>query len=228
MLALYYASLRQRKTTMGREAENLTGQVFGRLTVTVKSQDPRFRTPAWVCQCSCGTVVGVRAMSLKSGATRSCGCLNTERRAELKTKHGYSGHSSYKTWKAMISRCHNPTDKDFPEYGARGISVCARWHELAEFIQDMGEKPEGHSLERIDNSKGYGPENCRWATPAEQGANKRNNNVLIIGGVQIHLAGAARMFGLTETTIRRRLESGMTAEQAVNTPVRKRSKKAAP
>ena len=127
----------------------------------------------------------------------------------------------------MISRCCNPSDKDWPSYGGRGIKVCDRWLDPTKFIADMGEKPKGASLDRIDNDKGYSPENCRWASPVEQGSNKRNNNRIVIGGVTIHVAEAARKFGISESTIRRRIDAGLNGDQIVSIPVRKYTKAAA-
>lgn len=212
---------------MGVQAENLSGKIFCRLTVLRRSNDPKFKTPAWVCFCICGSEYETRAMSLKSGATRSCGCLNTETRTKLKTVHGASAHTAYKSWKAMMGRCHDDQDKDFAQYGGRGITVCERWHDLLKFIADVGERPKGYSLERVDNNKGYSPGNCRWATPLEQGANKRNNRLVVINGNKMHVADVARKFYLTETTIVRRLNSGMTGDQLVRVPVRKYERKAA-
>jgi hypothetical protein len=212
---------------MGRY-HDLTGLRFGRLVVREYVASNKHGQPQWRCVCDCGGQRVVLANALRSGLTVSCGCRRQETLTAGRLRHGLSGHSAYKTWKAMISRCYDEADKDYSGYGGRGVLVCDRWLELESFIADVGEKPRGQSLERMDNSKGYSPENCRWATPREQGANKRNNNILKIGGVEIHLADVARKFGLTETTIARRLAAGMTGDQIVSVPVRKYTRKAAP
>lgn len=207
--------------------QDLTGLRFGRLVATNYSGSNKHGQPRWTCVCDCGSEKVVLANSLRNGLTVSCGCRRQETLNAGRERHGASAHSAYKTWKAMMARCFDESDKDFPNYGGRGISVCTRWHDLTAFIADVGEKPRGHSLERIDNSKGYSPENCRWATPLEQGANKRNNRMVVVGGVEFHVAEASRKFGITENTFRRRLEAGMTGDQIISTPVRKRARRAA-
>ena len=210
---------------MGVKAEDLAGRIFDRLTVLRRSSNPKFKTPAWVCLCACGEQVEVRAASLKIGSTRSCGCLNTETRAASKFVHGKSTSPGYGSWKSMISRCTNPADKDWPEYGCRGITVCQRWMDVSNFLVDMGPKPSRASIERIDNNKGYYPENCRWATPAEQGANKRNNRVFVVFGEAMHFAEICRRFDVKESTLMNRLKAGADIEAALTTPIRRRNRR---
>ena len=201
---------------------NLVGERFERLLVLSRSENSLSGKVKWLCRCDCGNEKTIGSAALRSGATRSCGCFNLERCAELKTKHGMITHSAYGTWKSMMGRCHNSNDKDYADYGARGIVVCEAWHDMPTFAQDVGEKPANCSLERIDNSKGYEPSNCKWATPFEQGANKRNNHHLLIHGEVIHLAEVSRVYGIKESTLRNRLYLGMSDEDAVFVPVRMR------
>lgn len=145
-----------------------TGERHGRLVV---AEDRTQGSTPVLCVCDCGTRTSIAINDW--GRTESCGCLVLDRVREANTTHGFSGTPTYRTWVGMWRRCTQPHVKAFPDYGGRGITVCDRWKDFAAFLADMGERPEGKSLDRIDVNGNYEPENCRWATAAEQRANQR-------------------------------------------------------
>jgi hypothetical protein len=154
-----------------RKIIDLTGKRFGRLVVlALHAEKSRF---GWVCRCDCGGERIVRGSDLIRGMSKSCNCLRKEMFAKRSTKHGLCRSRAYQSWKGMKARCFNPRDRAYPDYGGRGITVCERWLIFENFYADMGERPPGMSLDRINNDGNYEPGNCRWATVAEQLANRR-------------------------------------------------------
>lgn len=146
---------------------DLSGKVFGRLKVLRRVEDVEEPSgklrPMYECICSCGNLKNIRSSSLRSGATKSCGCLSVDTARKVSTTHGLSSSSTYRSYRHMLERCSNPKEAGFEDYGGRGITVCDRWVESFEnFLEDMGVKPENHVIDRIDPDGNYCPNNCRW------------------------------------------------------------------
>jgi hypothetical protein len=144
-----------------------TGQVFEKLTVVEQAGRDKLKKVLWRCKCECGNETVVVSGSLVTGNTTSCGCTIPN------FKHGGWNKSSYNTWRAMIRRCTVQTDKDYPRYGGKGVSVCPAWMEYKNFVADMGEPEGDETLDRIDTYGSYSPENCRWAGVQTQNRNTR-------------------------------------------------------
>lgn len=163
-------------------AINLVGQKFSRLTVTERSTVNAGIKAHWHCVCDCGKTSIVATSDLKSGHTKSCGCLNDEVRKTKPIKHGFNRTPTHVSWLAMLARCSNSNLKSYKNYGGRGITVCARWSSFENFLADIGERPHGRSIDRIDVNGNYEPGNCRWATASEQRRNQRPRAAAAIGG----------------------------------------------
>lgn len=153
---------------------DISGQKFGRLTV-VSFHSVKGGSSKWNCVCDCGKTRVVRKGHLKSGDTKSCGCLVKEWVAENKTKHGMCGTPEYVSWQCMKYRCYYPKHKDYHSYGGRGITVCPQWlHSFETFLNDMGTKPTpDYTIDRINVNGNYEPSNCKWSTMKEQNMNTR-------------------------------------------------------
>lgn len=182
------------------DPNDICGRRFGRLFVESYAE-MRKKTRYYNCVCDCGEVRQVARSNLTTGQVVSCGCYRRDRL----TTHNGKGSSTYWVWAAMIQRCSNPKCKGFRLYGARGIDVCKRWESYENFVADMGERPRGMSIDRIDNERGYSPENCRWATLTEQANNTRRNHWIVFDGEEYTLSQASRKFGIAPGVLRYRL-----------------------
>lgn len=174
-----------------REAHNrveMIGRSFGRLKVLCLSDTASSKNMRWSCICQCGNRCVVLGKNLRMGLTSSCGCLRKEKLKTNSVTHGMSKSLTYRGWRSMITRCTNPGQQSYRRYGAVGIRVCTRWMESFEkFLEDMGLRPEGMTLDRIDPFGNYEPSNCRWATPEEQVNNTRGQRAIAIRDVPIGL-----------------------------------------
>lgn len=173
---------------------------FGRLTVIGEVRVGKRSIPGYLCRCECGNEKAVIRGHLNSGSVRSCGCLRRESAAELcrKTRrHGMHATPTYSSWCSMLQRCGAASHKDYHRYGGAGILVCDEWRtSFAAFHRDLGTRPTGTTLDRIDNSRGYEPGNCRWATPTQQIRNRRRAIRVAVDGKEMALVDAALMFGV--------------------------------
>lgn len=177
---------------------------------------------AYLCSCSCGNEITVRGCSLRSGNTTSCGCVHKAMVGKLNLKHGMKDSREYSSWQMMNDRCFNPNSTSWDRYGGRGINVCKEWGEFSRFYEDMGPRPEGHTLERIDNSLGYSPDNCRWATISEQNRNTRRTRLVNIDGVTKCVTDWCADFGVNKRTVLNRINrGGWSVEKALSMPPRK-------
>lgn len=154
----------------------LKGKKFGRLTVVAFSHSTG--EVFWNCVCECGNEKVVRATHLSQGRIRSCGCVRDELLIVRRRRHGMKGTAIYGVWQGMKTRCLNPNSEKFHAYGGRGIKICERWMDFANFYADMGAAPPRCSLDRIDNDGDYEPSNCRWSTPKVQANNQRKRRHL--------------------------------------------------
>lgn len=204
---------------------DLTNQRYNRLVAKTRlSERSDCGHVQWSCLCDCGNEVVVVVGALRSGNTKSCGCLNREttiQRNKDAATHGMSRTPVYQAWNAMIQRCENINDSHYPDYGARGITVCESWKTFENFYADMGDKPsDAHSIDRVRNGEGYSPSNCCWATATEQANNRRSNRLLVFNGEEMTASVLAKRYGINVQTFYYRLDAGWTVEDAINKPLK--------
>ena len=199
---------------------DLTNEVFGKLTVLYRAEnriEPSGRSKTyWKCKCECGVEKEVEASSLRSGTSKSCGCVNKERMGRLNLSHGSSNSFEYKTLVKIKERCYNSNSERYNSYGGRGIKVCDRWLESFEnFLEDMGERPEGYSIERINVDGNYEPENCKWIPLIEQHYNKQNTKFVEYNGNKVSLSKICKELRLPYKTTWKKLNKGITFETII-------------
>lgn len=221
-------------TPPARNFKDITGCVFGRLTALRRIGRNKERKATWLCRCICGTEIIVTGKCLRNGNTQSCGCLcgrskyGGEGRGRLRHGHAANGQQSatLNSWSQMKQRCLNPKSIGYQNYGGRGITVCDRWKNSFEnFLADMGKRPKGYELERIDNNSNYEPNNCRWATHREQSINRRTNHLITFENKTLCVTDWANRYNLSPSIIFGRLNRGWHPKDAIFTPPQKRTKR---
>ena len=194
---------------------SMIGFQSGGLKVVAFSGFDARRNSRWVCECTCGNQVTHTGTNLKRLTLKSCGCRQYVSRVDRRAED----HPDFRVFCGMLSRCHNPKCRQYPRYGGRGFTVCDRWREggFWVFIEDMGPRPTAlHSIDRIDNNKGYSPENCRWATPKEQGNNRRTNKRLAFDNRIMTMTEWATHLGINYRTLKGRIRKGWPLDRALS------------
>lgn len=194
---------------------NLDGVKSGRLTA-IKAVGTNGKSRMWECLCECGNTTQITSTALKTGRTLSCGCLKDQRIKETVTTHGMSNTGTYYSYNGMLTRCYNKQSEKYEIYGERGITVCGEWLESFEnFYRDMGEKPKGMSLERVDVNGNYCKENCKWDTFSNQAFNQRKRKDNISGRVGVSNHNGKYLARLYKDKICYTLYYGESYEDAV-------------
>ena len=200
----------------------MIGQKFHRLTVIERAEStPGNRGKRWLCQCECGNQTIARNDSLKNGRSKSCGCYKNEQASKrivsINKTHGMNNTPEHMCWKGLMNRCNNKNSPSYKDYGCRGIKVCESWKKFENLYKDMGKRPEGTSIDRIDVNGDYCPENCRWATIEEQSRNKRDNIHIEYKGQTKILTDWAKEINISVQTLYKRLyDYGYSVEEAFN------------
>jgi hypothetical protein len=218
-----------------KRTKDLTGNVFGRLTVLGYVGVNKNRAVLWLCLCECQRHHVVLGGSLKNGGTQSCGCLQKESASQYSKRHGMWGAPEYRIWRSMLNRCALQSDPAYPDYGGRGISVCAHWQlAFMNFYADIGARPSPkHSIDRIDVEGHYScghcaqcieqgrNANCQWATRTQQANNTRRNHFLEFQGERLTIAQWSGKTEINARTLHERIATGWSVERALTTPVKK-------
>ena len=194
----------------------MIGQKYGRLTVLSKA-GTNYNGHIYECLCECGNKKIIEGKSIRNGLTKSCGCIRSEYVSNKNKKHEKVNTGAYKSWTAMKTRCTNPNTPSYKNYGERGITICYRWLNFENFYVDMGDRPEGKTLERIDNSKGYCKENCKWATTKEQNRNTRQVKLLTYQGETLCMKEWSEKLSIPYPTLQDRIRRGWDVERTLTT-----------
>lgn len=203
---------------MGKPID-MAGLKYGRLTVIEMAGHNHHKQRQWRCTCDCGNLVEKTGSDIRNGNTLSCGCLATEFRSQFGTltnkAHGMSKSQIWSIHRSMMDRCYLPTSHAYSRYGGRGITVCERWHNFENFYADMGDKPKGMSLDRIDNNGEYSPVNVKWATTKEQANNRSSSKFIEHDGKRMTITQWAEYAGIEMRTLWSRLRLGIAMPEAL-------------
>lgn len=204
------------------KAKDLTGQTFGYWNVlNMVESEKNGGHRRYLCRCVCGKEKTLRGSMLLNGTSISCRCMTFKGKKNV--THGMSYTGTYVSWTAMKTRCLNFMDARFPTYGGRGIRICDRWIEsFSNFLEDMGERPEGMTIDRIDGNGNYEPSNCRWATPMEQTLNREETVWVDYDGERICITHLCKRFNISRCALEKRMKKGLTLDEALKTPKRKK------
>ena len=201
---------------------DISGNRYGRLLVLERFGKTGDGKATWKCVCACGREVVVSGKDLRSGNTRSCGCLQKETAASRHTIHSISSTRLYKIWMQMKERCYNPNTPQYKDWGGRGITVCDDWLNNVQAFYGWAMNngyADDLSLDRIDNNKGYSPDNCRWATREDQCNNKRTNRLITYNGKTQTISQWADELGINYYTLQSRITKyKWSIEKALTTP----------
>lgn len=198
----------------GNRFIDLTGKKFGRLTVVELASKNKRGVYYWLCRCECKNTKVIRGGHLREGIIKSCGCLRKELTKQRQTTHGMLNTSEYKIWLGMKTRCSNKNTIGYKDYGSRGITVCERWLKFENFFEDMGERPQNKTLDRINNNSEYSKMNCRWATWKENNRNRRDNKMITYKGKTFCIAEWAERLNIKYYLLWNRLNKGWNIEKA--------------
>ena len=203
---------------MGKIDLSIIGKKFNRLLVVEYVKLDKNNRAIFKCQCDCGNIKNIIGSLVKSGKTKSCGCLHKEK----VTTHGMYKTSTYQVWVDMKDRCYNYNNCSYNDYGGRGIFVCDSWlNSFENFYNDMGDKPKGRSLNRVNNDGWYSPDNCKWSTPKEQNRNMRSNIWITYDNETKCLSDWADFFNINRSTFKRKFNKGWSIEKIIKTsPIR--------
>jgi len=206
---------------MGWSAKwDLSGQVFGRLTVLNRAESLS-NFAAWNCQCECGAIKVIRGTALRSGSIVSCGCYNRENHTKHGRRSSRKNNKSDRTYTSYISmkaRVLNPNAHAYENYGGRGIKICESWLNggFEQFLADMGERPVDKSLDRIDYNGDYSPDNCKWSTREEQAENRRSSILVTFNGETKCISAWARELSVERYAIHSLIKKGKTLDELFN------------
>lgn len=205
---------------------DLTGKRYGRLVVIERAKNKGSKT-AWLCKCDCGNEKIVSGDKLKTGNTKSCGCLNKELTIRRSSTHKMTNTRLYRLWLGIKKRCYNKNQPEYKNYGAKGIKMCDEWkNDFISFCSwsyehGFDEKLSRWecSIDRIDTLKDYSPQNCRWVDIHKQANNKTNNHLLTFQNSTLTLTQWSKKIKISQSTIRHRLKRGWSVEKTLTTPL---------
>lgn len=202
---------------------DMAGKKFGSLTALRATGTASSGDKKWQFQCDCGSLVVATGYAARSGRRIACAACTRKLKPSKRIKHGMTESVEFKTWTGILTRCLNPNSASYNDYGGRGIKVCDRWRSsFKSFLEDVGPRPsEQHSIDRINNDKGYAPDNCRWATHNEQARNKRNTVLVDVDGEMKPLSQISEELGVSISAMRYRVSKGLKGRGVINSPVAK-------